>query len=200
MGETQPKRCRWVKLGNSRYVAYHDTEWGVPVGDDRTLFEFMVLESAQAGLSWETILNRRKGYKKAFKNFNPKLVAKMNQRDVSRLLKDPGIIRNRLKIEATIKNAQVFLEVQKKFGSFHNYMWQFVKGKPLQNKHKGHTTIPATTKLAEVMAKDLKKRGFKFLGPTVWYAYMQAVGMVNDHTVDCFRYKDIVQMGKTFKL
>lgn len=195
----QFRRCRWVKLANPLYVAYHDTEWGVPVKDDRTLFEFIVLESAQAGLSWETILNRRKGYKKAFKNFNPKLVAKMNGRDVNRLLKNHGIIRNRLKIEATIKNAQAFLLVQKEFGSFRNYMWQFVKGKPLQNKRTHHSAIPATTKLAELMAKDLKKRGFKFLGKTVWYAHMQAVGVVNDHTADCFRYKDIVQLGKVFR-
>lgn len=182
------KRCAWVNPNNGLYVNYHDTEWGVPVHDDQKLFEFIVLESAQAGLSWEIILKKREGYRKAFKNFDPKKVAKMTDTHVEKLLKDPSIVRNRLKVTATIENAKRFLEVQKEFGSFSDYMWGWVKGKPIQNAWKTIKQLPAKTPLAEAMAKDLKKRGFKFLGPTVWYAHMQAVGMVNDHTTDCFRY------------
>lgn len=176
-------------MKNPLYVKYHDEEWSVPVYDDRKLFEFIVLESAQAGLSWEIILGKREGYRKAFKGFDPKKVAKMTEKDVERLLKDPSIVRNRLKVRATVNNAQRFLEVQKEFGSFADYMWAWVKGRPLQNRWKSVKELPAKTELAEKMAKDLKKRGFKFLGPTVWYAHMQAVGMVNDHTTDCFRYR-----------
>lgn len=185
------KRCVWVKLNNPLYVTYHDDEWAVPVFDDQKLFEFIVLESAQAGLSWEIILKKREGYRKAFKNFDPRKVARMGETDVENLMRDESIIRNRLKITATISNAAAFLKVQKEYGSFATYMWQWVNDSPLQNDLKHRDDIPAKTELAEAMAKDLKKRGFKFLGPTVWYAHMQAVGMVNDHTTDCFRHKEV---------
>jgi len=184
-------RCAWVKPTNLLYIKYHDEEWGVPVFDDRKLFEFIVLESAQAGLSWEIILKKREGYRKAFKNFNPNKVARMTDADVLRLLTDNTIVRNRLKIVATINNAQKFLEIQKEFGSFSNYMWMWVAGKPIQHHVKNVRNIQATTPLALKIAKDLKKRGFKFLGPTIWYAHMQAVGMVNDHTTVCFRYAEL---------
>ncbi len=187
-------RCAWAGTTDENYIAYHDMEWGVPVTDDVKLFEFIVLESAQAGLSWKTILNRREGYRKAFKGFDPKKVAKMGEKDVARLVNDPSIIRNRMKIESTIKNAKAFLLVQKEFGSFSNYMWGWVKEKPVQGKRKKSSDIPAVTDLAIAMSKDLKKRGFSFLGPTVWYAHMQAVGMANDHVMSCFRYKDVVKL------
>lgn len=185
------KRCAWVTEGDALMETYHDTEWGVPVYSDRKIFEFLVLESAQAGLSWRTILARRGGYKKAFLNFDPKKVAKMGKRDVVRLMKDTSIIRNRLKIESTIQNAKLFLEVQKEYGSFSEFMWQFVGGEPLQYKRNTIQEVPATSTESELFAKDLKRRGFKFLGPTIMYAHMQAVGMVNDHTTDCFRYKEV---------
>lgn len=188
------KRCTWVNNKNSAYVKYHDKEWGVPVFDDQTLFEFIVLESAQAGLSWEIILNKRDGYRKLFKNFDPKKVALFTKRDVARLLKDERIVRNRLKIEATITNARAFRSIQKEFGSFSNYMWGWVNNTPIQNAWKHDEPLPAVTELATAMSKDLKKRGFKFLGPTVWYAHMQAVGMVNDHSVECFRYHEVKHM------
>lgn len=172
-------------------IAYHDTEWGVPVLDDRLLYEFLVLESAQAGLSWRTILHKREGYNRLFANFDYKKVACFTPKDVNRLLKDPSIIRNRAKIEATITNAQRFLEIQKEFGSFSSYMWAFVKNKPVDGKRKTMKDIPAVTPVAEAFAKDLKKRGFKFLGPTIAYAHMQAVGMANDHLVSCKRYNEI---------
>jgi DNA-3-methyladenine glycosylase I len=171
-------------------VLYHDTEWGVPVHNDKKLFEFLVLESAQAGLSWKTILHRRNGYKKAFAHFDYKKVAKFGSKDVARLMKDTGIIRNKLKILATIRNAQKFIEIQKEFGSFHSYMWKFVGNKQIDGKRKKHIDIPAITPESIALAKDLKKRGFTFLGPTITYAHMQAVGMVNDHTTQCFRYKE----------
>lgn len=182
----QRRRCDWANNGEI-YEKYHDNEWGVPVHDDRKLFEFIVLETAQAGLSWITILKKREGYRKAFKNFDPKKVAKMTKADVSRLLKDPSIIRNRLKIESTISNAKAFLEIQREFGSFAKYSWARVGGRPIRIKRKTLKDLPAKTELAEVWAKELKKRGFKFLGPTVLYAHMQAVGMVNDHLDYCFR-------------
>lgn len=189
-------RCPWVPLEKDFYVEYHDTEWGVPLYDDQKIFEFLTLESAQAGLSWETILKKRMGYQKAFKRFDPKKVAKMNEKDVVRLLKNPDIIRNRLKIEATINNAKRFLEVQKEFGSFATYMWSFVNGKPITHSLKKLKDYPATILEAELFAKDLKKRGFKFLGPTTVYAHMQATGMVNDHSTDCFRKKQVARMVK----
>jgi DNA-3-methyladenine glycosylase I len=174
-------------------IAYHDKEWGAPVYDDKKLFEFLVLESAQAGLSWSTILKRRTGYKKAFANFNPKKISRFGKKEIYKLMTDSGIIRNRLKIEATINNAKRFLEIQKEFESFSNYVWKFVDNKQINGKRKTHKNIPAVTKESELLSKDLKKRGFKFVGPTICYAYMQAVGMVNDHTVKCFRHKEVTQ-------
>lgn len=189
------KRCTWCG-DDPLYVKYHDEEWGVPVTDDKKLFEFIVLESAQAGLSWITILKRREGYRKAFKNFEVKKVSAMGEADIERLLHDVGIIRNRMKIAATIKNAQAFIAIQKEFGSFAAYFWGFVDGKPIQNKPGNISGVPAVTPLAIAMAKDLKKRGFSFLGPTIWYAHMQACGMVNDHVADCFRAREVRQLGK----
>ncbi len=171
------------------YVAYHDTEWGVPVHNDRILFEFLILEAFQAGLSWRTVLHKRDNFRKAFANFNPVRVARFKNREVGKLLKDAGIIRNRQKINAAIENAKQFLAVQKEFGTFARYQWSFVKGKPIVHTLKKISEYPVVVPEAEAMAKDMKKRGFKFLGPTVLYAHMQAVGMVNDHTVDCFRRK-----------
>jgi len=170
---------------------YHDKEWGVPVHDDRKLFVFLTLEGAQAGLSWATILKRRRGYKKAFAEFNPKKVAKFGKREVNRLLKDEGIIRNRLKIEAAVSNARRFLETQKEFGSFDKYIWKFVDYKPIENSFKTMSELPAVTLLSEKISKDMKVRGFKFVGPTIIYAHMQATGMVNDHVVSCFRYDQV---------
>ena len=184
-------RCAWVKLNNPLYVKYHDDEWAVPVHDDQKLFEFITLEGAQAGLTWETILNRRENYRKAFKNFDPKKVARMTKNDVEKLKENTGIIRNRLKIESTITNAQNFLKIQKEFGTFSDYMWGFVNNKQIQNKRATHRSIPAVTPIATRLSLDMKKRGFKFFGPTICYAHMQAVGMVNDHTTNCFRYKEV---------
>ncbi len=178
-------------MNNPLYVKYHDEEWAVPVYDDQKLFEFITLEGAQAGLTWETILNRRENYRKAFKNFDPKKVAKLGDADVEKLMQNSGIIRNRLKIKSTITNAQAFLKIQKEFGTFSKYMWSFVKGKPIQNIWKAFNQIPAETEVAQRLSKDMKKRGFKFFGPTICYAHMQAVGMVNDHTTNCFRYKEV---------
>lgn len=188
----QPKRCSWPTPGDKLYEDYHDEEWGVPVYDDRKIFEFLVLESAQAGLSWITVLRKRENYRKAFAGFDPVKVSKFTSKDVTRLLKDAGIIRNRMKIEAAINNAARFLEIQKEFGSFSKYIWGFVGGKPIKNRWKTLKDLPAKTKEAEALSKDLKDRGFKFLGPTVIYAHMQATGMVNDHMMDCFRYKELV--------
>ncbi len=184
-------RCAWVPKGNVLYEEYHDTEWGVPVFDDRTLFEFLILEGAQAGLSWLTILKRRDGYRQAFADFDPTIVAKFNQGDIEELLQNEGIIRNRLKVDSAVKNARKFLEVQNEFGSFSKYQWQFVGGKPKVNGWTKDSNIPAVTKEAEKFSKDLKKRGFKFVGPTIIYAHMQATGMVNDHTTNCFRYSEV---------
>jgi DNA-3-methyladenine glycosylase I len=166
-------------------IAYHDTQWGRPLHDDRGLFEFLVLEGAQAGLSWETILNKRERYREAFLGFDPERVAKMNARTVDRLMRDPGIVRNRAKIESAINNARALLAVRKEFGSFDRYVWRFVDGKPIVNKWRHASQIPASTPLSEAMSKDLRKRGFRFVGPTICYAFMQAVGLVNDHLVDC---------------
>lgn len=183
------KRCEWVNLKNHLYVKYHDEQWGVPVFDDRELFEFLILEGAQAGLSWETILNKRENYKKAFDNFDVKKVSKYNEKKQEELLKNEGIVRNRLKIKSAIKNAKVFLEIQKEFESFSKYLWNFVDGKPVQNTFKTLKEVPAQTELSDTISKDLKKRGMNFVGSTIIYAYLQAVGVVNDHTTDCFRYK-----------
>ena len=184
------RRCDWPGE-NPLMVAYHDTEWGVPVHDDRTLFEFLILEGAQAGLTWQTVLNKRENYRKAFEKFNAKKIARYGAKDVKRLLSDSGIIRNRLKITATILNAKKFLEIQKEFGSFNAYIWQFVGGKPIDKKFKSLSEMPPTTKESDAMSKDLLKRGFKFVGPTICYAFMEAVGMTNDHTTDCFRYNAV---------
>ncbi len=186
------KRCAWsLKPGDQLYEDYHDQEWGVPVYDDPKIFEFLVLESAQAGLSWRTVLNKRENYRSAFAGFDPVKVARFTTKDVEALLLNPGIIRNRLKIQAAINNAQQFLCVQREFGTFAKYMWGFVGGKPIRNRWKTMREVPAITVQAETFSLDLKKRGFKFLGPTVIYAHMQATGMVNDHTVDCFRYQEV---------
>ena len=182
-----------------RMIAYHDREWGVPTRSDRKIFEFLVLESAQAGLSWKTVLYKREGYKKAFANFDVKKVSRFRKKDTGRLVKNPAIIRNRAKIEATINNAGKFLDIQKEFGNFSNYMWQFVNNKPIDGRRKCLKDLPVTTKEAESLAKDLKIRGFKFLGPTVIYAHMQAVGMVNDHITSCFRYKKLKNPKKLFR-
>ncbi len=186
--KTSKARCPWP-LGDALMTEYHDKEWGVPVRDDRKIFEFLILESFQAGLSWRIILNKRENFKKAFKNFDYKKIAKFGAKDQARLMKDAGIVRNRLKIAAAIENAKQFMEVQKQFGTFSKYMWGWVKGKPIQHRFKSLKEYPAVIEEAESWAKDLKKRGFRFLGPTVVYAHMQAVGMANDHTVDCFRHK-----------
>ena len=172
-------------------MSYHDREWGVPLHDDRSLFEFLVLEGAQAGLSWDTILRKREGYRKAFDHFNVNRISRYSKADVSRLLANPEIIRNKLKVSAIITNARSFLRLQREFGSFDRYLWQFVNGKPIQNSWKKMTEIPSRSPESEAMSKDLKKRGFKFVGTTICYAFMQAVGMVNDHVVSCFRYKEL---------
>jgi DNA-3-methyladenine glycosylase I len=183
-------RCGWC-LGDQLYEAYHDNEWGVPVKDDATLFEFLVLETFQAGLSWLTILKKRDNFRKAFDNFDYKKISKYNQSKIDSLLQDAGIIRNKLKINATVTNAQSFLQVQKEFGSFSNYIWGFVNGKTIKNSISNHKDTPAKTALSDILSKDLKKRGFKFVGSTVVYAHMQATGMVNDHEVNCFRYEQV---------
>ena len=185
-----PKRCIWCG-DDPLYVAYHDEEWGVPVHDDRKLFEFLILEGAQAGLSWITILRRREGYRKAFSGFDPARVARYNQRSIARLLADPGIIRNRLKVNSAVRNARAFLAVQEEFGSFDAYQWRFVDGRPRINRLKRDGDIPATSPQSDAFSKDLKQRGFNFVGSTIIYAHMQAVGMVNDHVVNCFRYKQL---------
>jgi DNA-3-methyladenine glycosylase I len=185
-------RCGWASLDDPLYLDYHDKEWGVPVHDDRTLFEFLILEGAQAGLSWGTILRKRENFRRAFDGFDPTKVAKFDGRDVKRLLKDAGIIRNRLKIESAIKNARAFLAVQKEFGSFDSYSWRFVGGSPMVNRRRTMREIPATTAESEAMSKDLLGRGFRFVGPTICYAHMQATGMVNDHLTSCFRYRELI--------
>jgi len=185
------KRCPWVLENDPLYVEYHDTEWGVPVYDDKKLFEFLILEAFQAGLSWRIILNKRDNFKKAFTGFDPRKVATFLKRDVNRLVNDAGIIRNKLKIEATINNAKRFLEVQKEYGTFSKYQWQFISNKPIVHKLKTLKDYPTKIKEAEIIASALKEKGFKFLGATVIYAHMQAVGMVNDHVMDCFRYKEV---------
>ena len=181
------KRCEWA-LGSELEQHYHDTEWGVALHDERKLFEFLTLEGAQAGLSWATILKKRENYRKLFDDFDVERIARYNKRKIEALLKNPGIIRNRLKIESTITNARAFIEIQHGFGSFNNYIWQFTDGKPIVNRWKSTQDVPASTEISDVMSKELKKRGFRFAGSTICYAFMQATGMVNDHTVDCFRY------------
>jgi DNA-3-methyladenine glycosylase I len=181
-------RCPWC-LKFDQYIAYHDEEWGVPVHDDLVHFEFLILEGAQAGLSWSTILKKREGYRKAFAGFDPQKVARFSDTKIEKLLLDPAIVRNRLKVKAAVNNAKRFLEVQKEFGSFDRYIWTFVKGVPIVNKRETLNQIPPTSKESDALSKDLIRRGFKFVGSTVIYAHMQACGLVNDHLVDCFRYK-----------
>ena len=185
--ESQPVRCGWANGG--LLLRYHDEEWGVPIHEDRKLFEFLILEGAQAGLSWNTILNKREHYRNAFEGFDPQRVARYDRRKVERLLRDPGIVRNQLKISSAIANARAFLRIQEEFGSFDPYIWQFVEGKPRLNSPKSFKQVPARSVESDVMSKDLKRRGFNFVGSTICYAFMQAVGMVNDHLVDCFRYR-----------
>ena len=185
------KRCDWV--GNDAlYIAYHDEEWGVPVYDDAKLFEFLVLETFQAGLSWLIVLRKRENFRQAFDDFDYRKIAKYDDEKYEQLLHNQGIIRNRLKIKATISNAQAFMKIQKEFGSFSRYIWQFVGGKPIQNNFENMADLPAKTVLSDKISKDLKKRGFKFVGSTVLYAHMQATGMVNDHTIDCFRHRELL--------
>jgi len=182
------KRCKWANPKNELYCKYHDEDWGVPVHDDRLLFEMLILEGTQAGLSWETVLKKRENYRKAFDNFNPQKVAKYSEKKKEELLQNEGIIRNRLKIKSAIQNAQVFLKIQKEFGSFDKYIWKFVKNKPIQNIFKSLSEVPSKTELSDTISKDLKKRGMNFVGSTIIYAFMQSVGMVNDHEISCFRY------------
>jgi DNA-3-methyladenine glycosylase I len=186
MPGNQPVRCAWAT--GELMIRYHDEEWGVPAHDDRTLFEFLILEGAQAGLSWSTILNKRENYRRAFEGFDPKRVARYDRRKISQLLRDPGIVRNKLKIASAIANAKAFLRVQEEIGSFDRYIWQFVHGKPQLNSPRSIKQVPARTSESDAMSKDLKRRGFNFVGSTICYAFMQAVGLVNDHMVDCFRY------------
>jgi DNA-3-methyladenine glycosylase I len=190
------KRCGWCGT-DELYVAYHDDEWGVPVWDDRTLFEFLILEGAQAGLSWSTILNKREGYRRLYDAFDPQLVARYDDQKRTELLSDPAVVRNRAKVAASIGNARAFLEVQAEYGSFSDYIWRFTDGRPIQNAWKTMAEIPAKTALAETISKDLKQRGFKFVGPTIIYAHMQATGMVNDHIVSCFRHADVAALSGT---
>ncbi|KJD35234.1 DNA-3-methyladenine glycosylase [Tamlana sedimentorum] len=183
-------RCGWCK-GDALYEAYHDQEWGVPVYDDETLFEFLVLETFQAGLSWITILRKRENFRIAFEDFNYKEIASYNQNKINELLQNQGIIRNKLKIKATVTNAQAFIKIQEEFGTFSKYIWTFVDGKPINNHINNYKDAPANTSLSDALSKDLKKRGFKFVGSTVVYAFMQAIGMVNDHEINCFRYHEV---------
>jgi DNA-3-methyladenine glycosylase I len=187
------KRCTWAG-DDPLMMAYHDQEWGTPLHDDQQLFEFLCLEGAQAGLSWSTVLNKREAYRLAFDQFDPNLVAEYGETKIQNLLQNKGIIRNKLKVRAFRTNAKQFLKIQSEFGSFDNYIWQFVNQRPIQNRWAELAEIPATTPESEIMSKDLKKRGFTFVGPTICYALMQAIGMVNDHTVDCFRYHEIVNL------
>lgn len=193
MGEKT--RCKWATGGNDLYLDYHDHEWGVPQHDDRVLFEFLILEGAQAGLSWSTILNKREGYRKAFRGFDPEKIARYDKARINKLLQDPAIVRNRLKVESAVINARAFLEVQEEFGSFDAYIWGFTGGKPIQNSWKTMKQVPVSTGESDAMSKDLKSRGFKFVGSTIMYAHMQATGMVNDHTVNCFRWKQLQGRG-----
>jgi DNA-3-methyladenine glycosylase I len=191
MPDVQPKRCSWVNADNQLLSDYHDEEWGVPAHDDRRHFEFLILEAAQAGLSWSIVLKKREGYRHAFSEFDPEKVARYSEARIDKLTADPGIVRNRMKITAAVKNARAFLVVQEEFGSFDAYSWQFVNGRPRQNRWRALREIPPTTAESDAFSRDLKRRGFSFVGSTVIYAHMQAIGMVNDHVLDCFRYRTI---------
>jgi DNA-3-methyladenine glycosylase I len=194
MTERRINRCAWAGSENPLMLEYHDCEWGVPVHDDRRHFEFLVLEAAQAGLSWSIVLKKREGYRRAFSEFDPRKVARYTQSRIRKLIADPSIIRNRMKIEATVRNARAFLAVQAEFGSFDAYCWRFVDGRPRRNRRKAMNEIPATSRDSDAFSKDLKKRGFSFVGSTVIYAHMQAVGMVNDHVMSCFRYREVQRL------
>ncbi len=189
---SEPKRCGWVENTFDLYYQYHDKEWGVPVHDEKKHYEFLILEGAQAGLSWSTILNKREGYREAFADFDPVEVARFTESQIEGALLNPRIIRNKLKVRSAVTNAQRFLEVQKEFGSFDKYIWSFVDGTPIINHWRSMSEVPVTTFISDKLSKDLKKRGFKFVGSTIIYAHMQAIGMVNDHTVDCFRHKELL--------
>lgn len=189
-------RCSWCN-SSEQYQQYHDREWGVPAHDDRVLFEFLILEGAQAGLSWSTILNKREGYRKLFANFDPIAVAGFSQSHIAKLMLDPAIVRNRAKLNSAVGNAQAFLQLQSEYGSFEAYIWQFVEGRPLQNHWREMAEVPTTSMQSDAMSKDLKQRGFKFVGSTICYAYMQATGMVNDHTLDCFRHRECAALVGT---
>ena len=188
-------RCQWAEGVSLDYIRYHDEEWGVPVRDDRTQFEFLILEGAQAGLSWSTILNKREGYRKLFADFDPEKVARFTKKRVEKMLLDPSIVRNRLKVESAVTNAKAFLEVQNEFGTFSDYIWGFVGGEPIQNKFRKDSDVPATSPESDALSKDLKRRGFRFVGSTIIYAHMQATGMVNDHVTGCFRYQPCARMA-----
>jgi DNA-3-methyladenine glycosylase I len=189
-------RCAWAEGVSADYLDYHDTEWGVPVFDDAVHFEFLILEGAQAGLSWSTILNKRSGYRQAFANFDPQAVARFTDQRIERLLQDPGIVRNRLKVQSAVNNARRFLEVQQEYGSFSRYIWGFVDGRPMQKRYEKDSDIPATSAESDALSKDLKKRGFKFVGSTIVYAHMQATGLVNDHVITCFRHAPCTSMAQ----
>jgi DNA-3-methyladenine glycosylase I len=191
VGTRRLRRCEWSESGDSLYVAYHDEEWGVPAHDDRILFEMLVLDGAQAGLSWATILRKRDAYRKAFKGFDPAVVARFGAREVNRLLGDAGIVRNRAKIAAAVANARATLAVQEEVGSLDSYLWRFVDGRPVVNRRRTIAEIPPETEISRAMSKDMKRRGFRFVGPTICYAFMQAAGLVNDHVVGCFRYREL---------
>ena len=190
---TEPQRCFWVALDKPYYVEYHDTEWGVPVHDDRRHFEMLILEGAQAGLSWETILRKRGNYRRAFAGFDPAKVARFSPARIEKLLLDPGLVRNRLKIQSAVKNARAFLAIQKEFGTFDAYVWRFTGNRPINRKRKSRSDVPAKTEESDALSKDLQKRGLNFVGSTIIYAYMQAVGLVNDHTTNCFRHKEVAR-------
>jgi DNA-3-methyladenine glycosylase I len=189
-------RCKWAEGVSLDYIEYHDKEWGVPVHDDKVQFEFLILEGAQAGLSWSTILNKREGYRQAFADFDVEKVARFTDKRAEKLLTNPAIVRNRLKVNSAVTNAKAFIKVQEEFGSFSKYIWDFVNGKPIQNKFRKDSDIPATSPQSDDLSKDLKKRGFKFVGSTIVYAHMQATGLVNDHVMGCFRYKPCAAMGR----
>lgn len=193
-------RCEWAQGQFDEYIRYHDEEWGVPVHDDHTHFEFLVLEGAQAGLSWSSILKRRDGYREAFANFDPEKVTCYTEEKIEELLNFTGIIRNKLKVRSAVTNAHLFIDIQKEFGSFDTYIWRFVENKPIVNHWESHNDVPATSKESDALSKDLKKRGFKFTGSIIMYAYMQACGLVNDHTTDCFRYRELVKKDECTNL
>lgn len=200
MAAKKIKRCAWCEGVNDAYTTYHDTEWGVPVADDQTQFEFLILEGAQAGLSWSTILNKRDGYRKNFAGFDPAKVARFTPKRIEKILSDPSVVRNRLKVESAVSNARAFLDVQDAYDGFCHYIWQFVDGKPVQNRFRSMADVPASSPASDALSKDLKKRGFRFVGSTIIYAHMQATGMVNDHVTGCYRHRECRDLGRSFSL